>query len=284
MTTSPSLGPAKIGQLRDEFLRSDAGKDISADEAARLRKFVTWCGISTTAEAVQPYKIEEFLAGQVNTSIPPRSYTPVLKAFFGWAHKQGLLSSDPMKTVRLPRGAGTAKKAAATPKSAAATERAAAQREADIVYVSREHHQTMQHELERMRTEERNKISHMLHEAIKDGDLSENAAYDDAKLQQGLLEARIREVEAKLRNVQIIEDQDTRTSGVGVGSRVVLEETSSGDKIEYLVVGPEETNPRGGKISHRSPVGRAILGKNKGDEVEVSTPGGAIRYRIVSVS
>ncbi|HEV2126082.1 MAG TPA: transcription elongation factor GreA [Chloroflexota bacterium] len=283
MMTSPSLGPAKIGQLRDEFLRSDAGKDISADEASRLRKFVTWCGFSTSAEAVQPYKIEEFLAGQVNTSVPPRSYTPVLKAFFGWAHKQGLLSSDPMKTVRLPRGAGTTKKVA-TPKSVAATERAAAQREEDTVYVSRDHHQLMQSELERMRTDERNKISHMLHEAIKDGDLSENAAYDDAKLQQGLLEARIREVEAKLRNVQIIEDQDVSRTGIGVGSRVVLEETNSGDEIEYLVVGPEETNPRGGKISHRSPVGRAILGKSAGDEVEVSTPGGAIRYRVVSVS
>jgi transcription elongation GreA/GreB family factor len=64
---------------------------------------------------------------------------------------------------------------------------------------------------------------------------------------------------------------------------VRLVEVASGDQLDYQVVGPEETNPRGGKISHRSPVGRAILGKAAGDEVEVATPGGAVRYRIVSV-
>jgi transcription elongation factor GreA len=151
------------------------------------------------------------------------------------------------------------------------------------MYVSRERLVTMLADLERMRTDERQRISEMLHEAIKDGDLSENAGYDDAKMQQGLLEARIRELEAKLRNVEIIEEQQSG-NGVGVGSHVKLAEVDSGDEIEYQVVGPEETNPRGGKISHRSPVGRAILGKNAGEEVEVTTPGGSVRYRVVSVS
>ena len=140
----------------------------------------------------------------------------------------------------------------------------------------------MQAELERMKNEDRHRISQMLHEAIKPGDLSENAGYDDAKMQQGLLEARIREMEAKLRNVELIEEHQAG-AGIGVGSHVTLEEIDTGDKIEYHVVGPEETNPRGGKISHRSPVGRAILGKAAGEEVVVATPGGSVRYRIVSV-
>jgi transcription elongation factor GreA len=124
----------------------------------------------------------------------------------------------------------------------------------------------------------------MLHEAIKDGDLSENAAYDDAKMRQGMLEARIRDLETKLRNVELIEDQDQRAGGgVGVGSRVTLEEVGSSDRLEFLVVGPEETNPRGGKISHRSPVGQALMGKGAGDDVEVTTPGGSVKYRILSV-
>ena len=136
-----------------------------------------------------------------------------------------------------------------------------------------------------MRTEERHRISRMLHEAIKDGDLSENAAYDDAKMQQGLLEARIREFESKLRNVELIEDQAADAGGaIGVGSKVVLAEDGTGDQIEYTVVGPEEANPRGGKISNRSPVGRALLGKGAGDSVDVATPGGSVRYRIVSVA
>ena len=288
MTTSPSLESARIGQLRDEFLRSDAGRGLSPDDASRLRKFVTWCGISTPASTIQPYRIEEFLAQQLNTSIQPRAYTPVLKAFFGYAHKMGAIETNPMTVVRLPRGAGSAKKTAAQPSqqkaaaAAAAAARVAQKHEDEILYVSRDRLQEMQAELERMKNEDRHRISQMLHEAIKDGDLSENAGYDDAKMQQGLLEARIREMEGKLRNVELIEDQQSG-AGIGVGSHVTLEEVETGDKIEYHVVGPEETNPRGGKISHRSPVGRAILGKSAGEEVAVTTPGGSVRYRIVSV-
>ena len=286
MTTSQSVGTVKIGQLRDEFLRAEGSK-LAADDASRLRKFVTWCGISTFAGAIQPYKVEEFLQQQQNTSAPPRLYMPVLKAFFSFAVKNGMLETDPMKVARLPRGAGSAKKASATGPSAAAQAAAAARQaqkqEEDVLYVSRERLAEMQAELERMRTEDRHRISQMLHEAIKDGDLSENAGYDDAKMQQGLLEARIREFESKLRNVELIEDQKMGAD-ISVGSRVVLQEEGSGDTIEYTVVGPEEASPGKGRISNRSPVGRALLGKGSGDSVEVTTPGGSVRYRIVSVA
>jgi transcription elongation factor GreA len=300
MTTHTPLAPPKIGQMRDAFVRSDASRRLGPDDLSRLRKFVTWCGVSTSIEAVPPFKIEEFLAAQTNTSQPPRLYMPSLKAFFAYAHEQGLVATDPMKVVRLPRGAGaTSRRAAgATPPPRAETASASAARGADAeangttastpdedaVYVSRAHLESMQSELERLRTDERHRISQMLHEAIKDGDLSENAAYDDAKMRQGMLEAKIRELESKLRHAEVIEDQvGTSGAGVGVGSRVRLVEVASGDELDYQVVGPEETNPRGGKISHRSPVGRAILGKSAGDEVEVATPGGAVRYRIVDV-
>ena len=285
MTTRSSLASAKIGQVRDEFLRSEAGRAVTGEDLSRLRKFVTWCGISTSIEAVPPFKIEEFLGQQTNTSVPPRAYVPVLKAFFSFAQQQGAIATNPMTAVRLPRGAGGgSRRAAATPAAAAAAQaRAEAARDAEVVYVSRAHHESMQADLERLRTHERHRISQMLHEAIKDGDLSENAAYDDAKMQQGMLEARIRELEAKLRHVELIEDQAGSANGVNVGSRVQLVETTSGDTIDYQVVGPEETDPRAGKISHQSPVGRAIMGKGPGDEVQVTTPGGSVRYRIVSV-
>jgi transcription elongation factor GreA len=302
MTTHTSLAPPKIGQLRDAFVRSDASRRLGPDDLSRLRKFVTWCGVSTSIEAVPPFKIEEFLAAQTNTSQPPRLYMPSLKAFFAYAHEQGLVATDPMKVVRLPRGAGgTSRRAAGAapprpeapvgaagrgvePNGSGGDGTAASVPDDDVVYVSRAHLESMQIELERLRTDERHRISQMLHEAIKDGDLSENAAYEDAKMRQGMLEAKIRELESKLRHAEVIEDQvGAPGAGVGVGSRVRLVEIASGDELDYQVVGPEETNPRGGKISHRSPVGRAILGKSAGDEVEVATPGGAVRYRIVDV-
>ena len=302
MTTRTSLVPPKIGQVRDTFIRSDASRRLAPDDLSRLRKFVTWCGISTSIEAIQPFKVEEFLAAQTNTSQPPRLYMPGLKAFFAYAQEQGLVEADPMKTVRLPRGAGGTTRRATTASSAPPRASAPAAPavggeaggengsggtagtlpEDDVVYVSQAHLESMQAELERLRNDERHRISQMLHEAIKDGDLSENAAYDDAKMRQGMLEAKIRELESKLRHAELIEEGGG-SSSVGVGSRVRLVEVASGDELNYQVVGPEETNPRGGKISHRSPVGRAILGKSAGEEVEVATPGGAVRYRIVSV-
>jgi transcription elongation factor GreA len=302
MTTRTSLVPPNIGQVRDTFIRSDASRRLAPDDLSRLRKFVTWCGISTSIEAIQPFKVEEFLAAQTNTSQPPRLYMPGLKAFFAYAQEQGLVEADPMKTVRLPRGAGgttrRATAASSAPARVSAPAAPAAGGEAggengsggsagtlpedDVVYVSQAHLESMQAELERLRNDERHRISQMLHEAIKDGDLSENAAYDDAKMRQGMLEAKIRELESKLRHAELIEEGGG-SSSVGVGSRVRLVEVASGDELNYQVVGPEETNPRGGKISHRSPVGRAILGKSAGEEVEVATPGGAVRYRIVSV-
>src|SRR5689334_8407499 len=119
MTTRPSLASARIGQVRDDFLHSDAGQSLNPDDASRLRKFVTWCGISTSIEAIPPFKIEEFLQHQTNTSNPPRNYMAALKLFFGHAHKQGLVSANPMTAVRLPRGAGgTTKRAATTHASA----------------------------------------------------------------------------------------------------------------------------------------------------------------------
>ena len=304
MTTQTSLVPPKIGQVRDAFVRSDPSRRLGPDDLSRLRKFVTWCGVSTSMEAVPPFKIEEFLAAQTKTSQPPRLYMPALKAFFAYALEQGMVESDPMRVVRLPRGAGSAAKrstsatsvapprtaASSTPSSNGDTSESGAGSGAgtggvneEVVYLSRERLGAMQVELERLKNDERHRISQMLHEAIKDGDLSENAAYDDAKMRQGLLEARIRDLESKVRHAEIIEDQVGGSSGVGVGSNVRLVEVASGDQLDYQVVGPEETNPRSGKISHRSPVGRAILGKAAGDEVEVATPGGAVRYRIVSV-
>lgn len=282
MTTHSQLTAAKIGQIRDDFLRSDAGLALSAEDASRLRRFVTWCGVSTSVEAVPAFKIEEFLALQQNTSTPPRTYMVAIKAFFQFAVQRGTIPADPMKTVRLPRGSGATKRA--TPAStAAAKPKAAPFREMDVVYVSRPQREAMQAELEQLRGEERHRVAQMLFEAIKDGDLSESAAYDDAKMRQGMMEARIRELEAKLRNIELIEDQDRSGAGVAVGSQVKLEELHSGEFIQYQVVGPDETNPRGGKISHQSPVGRALMGKEPGTEIAVTTPGGSVRYRIVSV-
>ena len=286
MTASFPSEPVRLGQVLEDF------RPVAPPEAfPRLRRFVTFVGATSTLESVQAFKIEEFLKLQVSTSTPPRLYMDALKAYFAFAQKAGHIAADPMKNVRLPRATGIA--ATAARRTAAAAAAAAnpsgpalapmASRTVEVEYVTRVRQQEMIAELDRLKVDERQRISALLEEAIKDGDLSENAGYDDAKMRQGLLEARIRELEDKLRRAALIEDQDVDVATVGVGSRVTLRDLQDDEDVEYTLVGPEETDPARFRISHRSPVGKALLGKRQGEEADVSTPGGTHRYRIVSV-
>jgi transcription elongation factor GreA len=252
---------------------------------------VAFVGATSALESVQAFKIEEFLKLQVSTSTSPRLYMEALKAYFAFAHKAGHISADPMKNVRLPRATGIAATAARRTAAAAASAVNVANRDGapvasrtvEVEYVTRVRQQEMIAELDRLRIDERHRISALLEEAIKDGDLSENAGYDDAKMRQGLLEARIRELEDKLRRAALIEDQNVDVATVGVGSRVTLRDLQDDEEVVYTVVGPEETDPARFRISHRSPVGKAMLGKRQGEEADVTTPSGTHRYRIVSV-
>lgn len=286
MTASLPSEPVRLGQVLEDF------RPVAPPEAfPRLRRFVTFIGATSTLEFVQAFKIEEFLKQQVSTSTPPRLYMEALKAYFAFAQKAGHIGADPMKNVRLPRATGiaatearrTAAAAAAGANPAAPAVTPMASRTVEVEYISRARQQEMIAELDRLKVDERQRISALLEEAIKDGDLSENAGYDDAKMRQGLLEARIRELEDKLRRAALIEDQDVDVATVGVGSRVTLRDLQDDEDVEYTLVGPEETDPARFRISHRSPVGKALLGKRQGEEADVTTPGGIHRFRIVLV-
>ena len=111
------------------------------------------------------------------------------------------------------------------------------------------------------------------------GDLSENAEYDAAREEQGLVETRIAEIEEILQNSDIIKVSDTST--VGLGSTVDLE--SKDKQVTYKVVGPVEANPLEGKISNESPIGKELMGKRVGDNVTISTPKGEVSYQVITI-
>lgn len=125
----------------------------------------------------------------------------------------------------------------------------------------------------------RGDVADKISEARDFGDLSENAEYDAAREEQGLLETRIAEIEEILNNADIIKSTGRKT--VGLGSRVDLK--TSGKTVTYTVVGPVEADPLEGKISNESPIGVALFGKKVDDKVTISTPKGDISYTIVSV-
>jgi transcription elongation factor GreA len=139
-------------------------------------------------------------------------------------------------------------------------------------------------ELERLKRVERPAISRALADARGHGDIAENADYDAAKERQGLIEARIRDIEAKLAHANVIDPATIDAGGkVVFGATVDLEELKTGDEVSYQIVGDDEADARAGKISVNSPIARALIGKHAGDTAEVHAPSGVREYEILAV-
>lgn len=148
-------------------------------------------------------------------------------------------------------------------------------------YLTPEGKLKLEEELEHLNTTRRKELAERLNFAIKQGDLSENADYIAAKEEQAFLEGRIRTIENMLRHVSIIEDQ---TGGaVRIGSRVTVAEVGYDDPETFSIVGAAEADPTKQRISNESPLGRALLGRHIGDQVEVDAPAGKIVFVIVSI-
>ena len=149
-------------------------------------------------------------------------------------------------------------------------------------YLTAEGFERLTKELAELKGPARQAISERLRAAIQMGDLSENADYKSAKEDQGFLEGRILELEAILRNAVIIDETPRQRDLVDVGSHVTIQEEDYPPETYYLV-GPKEADPKKNRISHESPIGRALLGHRVGDEVIATTPGGDIRFKILSI-
>jgi transcription elongation factor GreA len=142
----------------------------------------------------------------------------------------------------------------------------------------------LREELHRMKTVERPSVIAAISEARSHGDLSENAEYDAAKERQGFVEGRIKELESKLANAQIIDPATLDADGRCVfGATVELEDLGTGGEVTYQIVGDDEADVKGGKISVSSPIARALIGKYAGDVADVQAPGGVRSYEIIDV-
>ncbi|MEW6029967.1 MAG: transcription elongation factor GreA [Chloroflexota bacterium] len=136
-------------------------------------------------------------------------------------------------------------------------------------------------ELEELKGPRRDALAARLRSAIQMGDLSENADYHKAKEDQAFLEGRIQELEYILKNAVVIE-KSANNDTVSVGAHVTIQEESFPPET-YHLVGPQEADPRNGKISHESPIGRALLDRRAGDVVDVETPGGKSKFKILKI-
>ena len=153
----------------------------------------------------------------------------------------------------------------------------------DAVYLTPEGKAELETELEDLINVKRPNLAERLHFAIKQGDLSENADYAAAKEEQAFLEGRIIALQQKLRNAVLIERGAGDDGRVTLGCEVTVVEEGYDDAEVYFLVGPTEADPSSGRISHESPLGRALLGHVKGDTVAVRAPAGEIRFQITKV-
>ena len=139
-------------------------------------------------------------------------------------------------------------------------------------------------ELEMLKTVKRKEISEKIKVALSFGDLSENSEYDEAKNDQAKVEARIVELEAMLKNAKVIDEEELGSDVVHIGSKVRVLDVEFNEELDYQVVGSAEADPRSGKISDESPVGKALLGSKVGDVVEAEAPGGIVKFEIKQIT
>jgi transcription elongation factor GreA len=151
------------------------------------------------------------------------------------------------------------------------------------IVLTKEGYQALKKEIEQLSTTRRREVAERIKTAREFGDIAENAEYDSAKNEQAMLEARIAKLEERLAAARVIEKRDISKDVVSVGSTVRLRDVDAKQTVEYRIVGSAEANPAALKLSNESPVGKAILGRKKGETVEVTTPRGSMKYKILEI-
>lgn len=139
-------------------------------------------------------------------------------------------------------------------------------------------------ELQDLKVNRRKEVAQKIKEAREQGDLSENAEYDAAKEEQRDIELRIEEIDKILKNAELVVDDDIDSSVINIGCTVKIKDLEFDEEMEYKIVGSTEANSLKGKISNESPVGKALIGAKKGQTVEVETPSGELKYKILEIT
>ncbi|HZQ99911.1 MAG TPA: transcription elongation factor GreA [Chloroflexota bacterium] len=276
MPTTTNTGDMMVTEAVGRYGATLKG-DAKQQQQQELNRFVRWFDgrpmSALTAQEVERYQ-EEF----EKTGADSRRLEPV-KQFLAFAHKQGFTDVNYGKFIRIKRSTVRAGARSNGPAKAEQVEMPSGE------MLTAEGYKRLQDELDHLINVKRPEIARELFEARIDKDFRENAPFDAAKHHQAEVEARIRQLQAILARAQIIEEGGgASTAGkIGLGARVVLHDMTHDEDLEYTLVSPNEANPRAGRISVASPVGRALVDRAVGEVVDVEAPGGSIQYRIDKV-
>jgi transcription elongation factor GreA len=151
------------------------------------------------------------------------------------------------------------------------------------VILTPEGYEKLKQEIAYLSNEKRREVADRIRIAREFGDIAENAEYDDAKNEQAMLEARIAKLEEQLVSARVIQKKEITADVVSIGSKVRLKDMDANETVEYHIVGSAEANPAERKLSNESPVGKAILGRKKGEVVQVEAPRGSLKFKILDI-
>jgi len=255
-----------LDDKRALFLETLKGQ-VRKSAVAELERFARWFGSEKPLGQMRGHDIASYAESMGPATPDTQKRAEVLRAFLVYLNKEGVTSQNLASHLRLKKAGRTAGvKHASQPSQ---------------VELTQEGSDALKAELEGL-IDQRVSVRDDIRKAMADKDFRENAPLDAAKDRQGHLEARIREIEAMLKRAVIADGAGGKTGRVRVGSLVKVK-NSSGKVMEYSIVGPTEANAAEGKISSVSPVGKALLDRAPGDEVEVSAPAGTMKLTVEAV-
>ncbi|RJO62186.1 MAG: transcription elongation factor GreA [Dehalococcoidia bacterium] len=257
-----------LNDAAGKFLRG-LPPDIARASAPEVRHFVSWFRGEKLIESLTPLDVAGYSERFSASDTDHARKLEILRKFLTCAKKEGWTESN--LSVHLKARKDKTLPAARTP-----------QTQTDMGVVTQQGYDDIQKELILLRSQ-RPTVLEDIRRAAADKDFRENAPLHAAREQLGHIDGRIKELEAIVKTATIIDQSDKSRSRVAVGNTVVLVAMNTGKTQTYKIVGPKESDPSKGKISHVSPIGKAIIGKKQGETVEVVVPSGKIHYRIDKV-
>jgi len=254
----------KLAEAATDFLSSLPAEE--RDECRQeLNKFVRWCGTERLLCDLAAPEVANYAQSIDVPSVNAAKKIVPVKAFLTYAKKKGLTDSNLSVHLRVKK---------VTPKKGPQHHRP----RPVITNMTEEGYHKLEVELTSLK-EERPNIAESIRKAAADKDFRENAPLDAAKEHQGMIEARIRELEHTLKT-SAIKTEKTDSTKVSIGSTVILLDISNNEELRYKLVNPREANPLKGKLSAESPTGKALLSRTQGETIEVAAPAGTLQYRI----
>lgn len=256
----------RLLEAATEYVASLDG-DARASAQVEVNRFVRWYGANRLTSELRGHDVSLYGEELGAATGEAKRRADQVRAFLTFLKKKGMTATSLAPHLRLKKSARVA---------------AAGSRERRVVELTAAGHEALKAELEALEAQ-RPQVREEIRRAMLDKDFRENAPLDAAKEKQAHLESRIQEIEGTLKQAVVVEKRDEGGARVRIGSTVQVTNLSSGASLRYTIVGANEGDAAAGKISNASPIGRALMGRSEGEEVEVSVPAGILRLRIEKV-